>query len=76
MRRNMRAIAATDTTCTVPSERKLKAGPASRSAKVNPTSALQANGESTRTMGGKNVKKATARGRKAATARAFAAMRG
>jgi len=32
--------------------------------------------ESTRTMGGKNVKKATARGRKAATARAFAAMRG
>lgn len=32
--------------------------------------------ESTRTMGGKNAKKATARGRKAATARAFAAMRG
>ena len=32
--------------------------------------------ESTRTMGGKDAKKATARGRKAATARAFAAMRG
>ena len=32
--------------------------------------------ESTRTMGGKNAKKATARGRKAATARAFAATRG
>ena len=32
--------------------------------------------ESTRTMGRKNAKKATARGRKAATARAFAAMRG
>ncbi len=66
----MKATAAMRVTFDRPNGRKRKAAPLSRSAKANPATAPRRQRESTRAMGGRNARKSTARGRKAAAARA------